>query len=626
MNEQRNLILAVALSMMVLIGWQFFVGIPKIQEQQAAQQATAEMASPGTSNNPQVPGSNFPSAQVPGGALAIGEAQEMQRQAAVKTAPRITIETPSVDGSISLRGARLDDLKLKNYRVEVDEGSPEITLLSPSGSPDPYYVEQGWTVAPGETTIVPTAKTLWTRQGSGQLTPSSPVDLTFDNGQGLTFQRRIAVDDNYMFTVTQTVLNKTNTTVSLFPYALVSRHGLPDVVNFFILHEGLVGVQGEEGLKEIDYDDVVDDGPQTFNANKGWLGITDKYWAAVIAPEQGKAYKARYSASGQRPIFQADYLLEEVVIAPGTSAAVKSNVFAGAKETKLLDAYQAELGLFNFDLLIDWGWFYFITKPLFKLIDFLFHLLGNFGLAILATTVIIKAVLFPLANKSYVSMSKMKLLQPEMTKLRERHADDRGAQQKAMMELYKKEGANPMSGCLPIVIQIPIFFALYKTLFVTIEMRHQPFFGWIRDLSAPDPTSLFNLFGIIPWDPPTFLMVGVWPIIMGITMFVQMRLNPAPPDPVQAQIFTWMPLLFTFLLANFASGLVIYWAWNNFLSILQQYVIMRRQGVEVNLLGNIMEAFGKKQPEVEKVDLPEKADKAEKPQNDNKKTRKTKKD
>ena len=634
MNEQRNLILAVALSMTVLIGWQFLVGIPKMEQQQAAQQAAEQAAqqtagataTPGGASSPQVPGSNVGGAQVPGGALAIGEAQEMQREAAVQAAPRIIIETPSVDGSISLRGARLDDLKLKDYRVEVEPNSPEITLLSPSGSPDPYYVEQGWTVAPGEATIVPDAKTLWTREGRGQLTPTSPVNLTFDNGQGLTFRRSISVDNDYMFTVTQSVVNSTTAAVTLFPYALVSRHGVPDVVNFFILHEGLVGVQGEEGLKEIDYDDLVDDGPQTFNADKGWLGITDKYWAAVIAPEQGKAYKARYSASGPRPVFQADYLLEAVLIAPGSSAEIKSNVFAGAKETKLLDAYQAELGLFNFDLLIDWGWFYFITKPLFKLIDFLFHLLGNFGLAILATTVIIKAVLFPLANKSYVSMSKMKLLQPEMTKLRERHADDRGAQQKAMMELYKKEGANPMSGCLPIVIQIPIFFALYKTLFVTIEMRHQPFFGWIKDLSAPDPTSLFNLFGIIPWDPPTFLMVGVWPIIMGITMFVQMRLNPAPPDPVQAQIFTWMPLLFTFLLANFASGLVIYWAWNNFLSILQQYVIMKRQGVEVNLLGNIMEAFGKKQPEVEKVDLPAKADKTEKPQNDNKKAKKGKKD
>ena len=533
----------------------------------------------------------------------------MLRDAAVQAAPRIIIDTPHVDGSISLLGARLDDLKLKDYRETVDPGSPEITLLSPSGSPSPYYVEHGWTLAPDSKASVPNATTLWTRVGTGTLSPQIPVVLTYDNQKGLTFRRTIAIDENYMFTVTQEVTNTGETETTLYPYALISRHGLPQIENFFILHEGFVGVLGEEGLKEVDYDDVVDDGAQSFEAKSGWVGITDKYWATAIAPAQDQAYTARYSSSGTRPIFQADYLLEAVAVQPGATALIKSNVFAGAKQVKLLNAYEADLGLLNFELLIDWGWFYFITQPLFKLIDFLFHFLGNFGLAILATTVLIKLALFPLANKSYVSMSKMKMLQPEMTKMRERFGDDRAKQQQAMMELYKKEKVNPMSGCLPIVVQIPIFFALYKTLFVTIEMRHQPFFGWIHDLSAPDPTSLFNLFGVIPWDPPTFLMVGAWPIIMGITMFLQMRLNPTPPDPVQAQIFTWMPLLFTFLLANFASGLVIYWAWNNSLSILQQYYIMTRQGVEVNMLGNIMEAFGRKtEPDKAPEKVTEKAD------------------
>jgi len=604
--------------MIVLVGWQFFVGIPKIEQEQAAQQAQTEMAASadGATGTAPVPGAVPGSAPIPGGAPEIGEANQVLRDEVVRSAPRIIIDTPSVDGSISLLGARLDDLNLKGYRETVDPESPEITLLSPSGSPSPYYVEQGWTVAPGENVLVPNASTLWSRVGTGILSPQSPITLTYDNGEGLQFRRTIAIDDNYMFTVTQSVKNTGNTSVTLFPYALISRHGLPDIENFFILHEGFVGVLGEEGLQEVDYSDVIDDGPSSYNADSGWLGITDKYWATVIAPEQGEPYSARYSASGDRPVFQADYLLEAVTIGPSATVSVTSNVFAGAKRVGVLNAYKDDLNLLNFNLLIDWGWFYFITQPLFSLIDYLFRLLGNFGLAILATTVLIKLALFPLANKSYVSMSKMKKLQPEMTKLKERFGDDRAKQQQAMMELYKKEGANPMSGCLPILVQIPIFFALYKTLFVTIEMRHQPFFGWIQDLSAPDPTSLFNLFGLIPWDPPLFLIVGAWPIIMGITMFVQMRLNPTPPDPVQAQIFTWMPLLFTFLLANFASGLVIYWAWNNFLSILQQYFIMTRQGVDVNLFGNIMEAFGKKPVAANTAGTPGASDTEEAPKAD----------
>jgi YidC/Oxa1 family membrane protein insertase len=611
MNEQRNFILAIALSIAVLLGWQYFIGIPRMEREEARRAATetqqaesrmpaadAETAPVGTAPIPApapIPDTPAAASRTPAAVPVPGApAAEVARETALAASRRVRIETPNLAGSIALTGLRLDDLRLTGYHETVNRGSPPITLLSPVGSADPYYIEHGWTVAPGSDVAVPTSTTVWRVESGDVLTPNSPVTFAWDNGAGLTFRRTVGIDSRYMFTVTQAVANAGPESVTLFPYALVSRHGIPqDITNFYILHEGLIGVMGEDGLHEFDYSDVTEGNTYTFEATGGWLGITDKYWAAVVAPDQRVPYKARFTSYGDEPAFQADYLAGGMTVAPGAGAEVTSRTFAGAKEVGTVDGYEAQYGLLKFELLIDWGWFHFITKPLFLLLDWLNGIVGNFGVAILVATVLIKLVFFPLANKAYVSMSAMKKLQPEMVKLRERYKDDRMRQQQEMMALYKKEKVNPMSGCLPIVIQIPVFFALYKVLFVTIEMRHQPFFGWIRDLSAPDPTSLFNLFGLIPWDPPGILMIGIWPLIMGFTMFLQMRLNPAPPDPIQQQIFNWMPLFFTFLLAQFAAGLVIYWAWNNSLSVLQQYVIMRRSGVKVELWDNLRQMFKK---------------------------------
>jgi YidC/Oxa1 family membrane protein insertase len=435
---------------------------------------------------------------------------------------------------------------------------------------------------------VPGPDTVWQAQSGATLTPQSPVTLSFDNRNGLKFTRTIALDDKYMFTIDDQVTNTGSEPVTLYPYALVSRHETPHVQGFYILHEGLIGVV-DDSLEQITYKKAIANPPAAFKSQHGWLGITDKYWATVVIPEQGKAFDAKFSGSQTdgRDRFQTDYLMAPLAIAPGATGEAKGNVFAGAKEVHLVDSYAKRYGIPKFDLLIDWGWFYFLTKPMFFALDFFYKRVGNFGIAILIVTLCIKLILFPLANKSYVSMSKMKKLGPEMQRIKERFGEDRMRQQQAMMELYKKEKVNPASGCLPILVQIPVFFALYKVLFVTIEMRHAPFFGWIRDLSAPDPTNIFNLFGLIPWDPPHFLMIGIWPIIMGITMWVQMKLNPAPPDPVQQKIFAWMPVFFTFLLASFPAGLVIYWAWNNTLSVIQQSVIMARQGVDIPLLENL---------------------------------------
>ena len=398
-----------------------------------------------------------------------------------------------------------------------------------------------------------------------------------------------------MFTIADKVSNAGAEPVTVYPYALVSRHEMPPIQGFFILHEGLIGVLDETGLEEIGYHDALENPPATFKSKSGWLGITDKYWATVVVPEQGQAFEAKFAGTqvDGRDRFQTDYIMGPLQVPAGGSAEAKGQVFAGAKEVNTIDKYGEKYAIPKFDLLIDWGWFYFLTKPLFFALDFFYKLVGNFGVAILIVTLCIKLVLFPLANKSYVSMSNMKKLQPELERLKERYGDDRMRQQQAMMELYKKEKVNPASGCLPILVQIPVFFALYKVLFVTIEMRHAPFFGWIKDLSAPDPTSVFNLFGLLPFDPATvpvvghFLMIGAWPLIMGVTMWVQMKLNPAPPDPVQAKVFAWMPVFFTFLLAGFPAGLVIYWAWNNLLSVIQQAAIMHRQGVEIPLLENL---------------------------------------
>ena len=596
-ENNRNFLLALVLSVLVLFAWQAFFAPKQLPPppQTAEQERQISPTQPGAPQPIGVQPSG-PSAGVPAAPAVAPVAQS--REAVIAASPRIAIDTPSLSGSIALKGGRIDDLVLKQFKVTVKPGSENITLLSPPGSPHPYYAEHGWTASVSEGIKVPSPDTEWTAETQNPLTVENPVKLSWNNGDGLTFRRTIAVDQDYMFTVTQEVENKSAKQVTLFPYALIARQGRPETAGLYILHEGLIGVMGDEGLHEIKYtaaadakyDSVSRANMTTFNATSGWLGITDKYWATALIPAQNAPYTANFKTFNAKlpsEQFQTDIVLNPVTIAPGAKQSVSSMFFAGAKQVGVIDAYRDKYSINKFDLMIDWGLFWFITKPLFHALDFFYHLIGNFGVAILIVTILVKLLFFPLANKSYESMSKMKGLQPEMKRIQERFKEDRTKQQQALMELYKKEKVNPMAGCLPILIQIPVFFALYKVLYVSIEMRHAPFFGWIQDLSSPDPTTIFNLFGLIPWAPPHFLMIGVWPLIMGVTMFLQMKLNPTPPDPVQQQIFTWMPVLFTFMLAAFPAGLVIYWTWNNTLSIIQQTVIMRRQGVEVNLLENI---------------------------------------
>ena len=587
MTDNKNTLIAIALSALVLIAWQFFFAGPqqKARQEQQQQQQVQQQAAP---TQPAAPGQAAPA--VPGQAAAPAQAAAMTRDEALKAAgERIPIRTDSVAGTIALKGGRIDDLSLVKFHETTDPKSPPIVLLSPSGSPEPFYAEFGWAGAAGANVKLPDATTVWKQEGGGSLGVDHPVTLTYDNGEGLQFRRTIKVDDKYLFTVTDEVVNKSDKPVTLFPYGLISRHGTPPTAGYYILHEGMIGVLGDDGMQEYTYKKIQEKKTVNFDITNAWFGITDKYWAATLLPDPKAHLKASFSTGtlGGKETYQTDYLLDARNIAPGATASATTNLFAGAKEVRQINAYEKELNLNRFDLLIDWGWFYFITKPMFLAIDWLYHLVGNFGIAILLVTLLIKAAFFPLANKSYVSMSKMKKLGPEMQRIKERYGDDRARQQQAIMELYKKEKVNPASGCLPILVQIPIFFALYKVLFVTIEMRHAPFFGWIKDLSAPDPTTVFNLFGLIPWTPPEFLMIGIWPLIMGVSMWMQMKLNPAPPDPVQQKVFAWMPVFFTFLLARFPAGLVIYWAWNNTLSVIQQSVIMTRQGVDIPLLENL---------------------------------------
>ena len=609
MKNNQNVIIAIALSFLVIMGWQYLIVGPKIEAERqrlAAQQSqsTTTPAPAGTPSSSQTAGSSpaapgAPSASAPSGTPAPGApvAGAVARDAALRQSERVKIDTPSLNGSINLTGGRIDDLLLADYHETVEPTSPLVQLFSPVGSEHPYFADFGWVAHPGGP-AVPNAETKWTAQG-GPLAPGKDVTLTWDNGAGLTFKRTFSVDEKYLFTVRQTVENQTKAPVELFPYGVVSRTGLPQTAGFYILHEGLIGYLGEEGLQEVDYDELDDTLSITpAKAGSGWLGITDKYWASALIPFDGKPFQPRFlkGAVGSEPTYQADFLGDAVSVPAGGATEQKTLLFAGAKETAALDAYTENLKIPHLELLIDWGWFFFITKPMFKLIDWLYRFLGNFGLAILAVTVIVKAIFFPLANRSYASMTKMKKLQPEMVKLQERFKDDRMGLQKEMMELYKREKVNPIAGCWPILIQIPVFFALYKVLFITIEMRHAPFYGWVRDLSAPDPTTVFNLFGLIPWTPPPMLHLGIWPLIMGFTMFVQMRMNPTPPDKTQAMIFNWMPVVFTFMLGSFPAGLVIYWAWNNTLSVLQQGVIMRRHGVPIELFGNLKGLFARIKP------------------------------
>ncbi|MGB8183916.1 MAG: membrane protein insertase YidC [Pseudolabrys sp.] len=605
MTDNKNTILAIVLSALVLLGWQYFFAVPQEkarQEQLQAQQQKQTVPTPGQPGQVGQPPAQSGTPEVPGQTNAPAAAAPVTREAALAGSPRVSIATDSLQGSISLKGGRIDDLALLKFRETVDPKSPPIVLLSPSGTADPFYAEFGWTGAAGANVKLPTSETVWTQSGSGALSINHPVTLTYDNGEGFEFRRTIAVDDKYLFTLKDEVTNKSANPVALYPYALISRHGTPHTAGYYILHEGLIGVLGDSGLQEFTYKNIEDKKAVNFDITNGWLGITDKYWAATLLPDTTARLKARFSTGmlGTIRTYQTDYLLDAQTIAPGATASANARLFAGAKEVAVVNDYDKQLKLNRFDLLIDWGWFYFITKPLFIAIDYLYRLVGNFGLAILIVTVLIKIAFFPLANKSYASMAKMKAVQPQMTALRERYADDKAKQQQELMELYKREKINPLAGCLPIAIQIPVFFSLYKVLFVTIEMRHAPFFGWIHDLSAQDPTNIFNLFGLIPVDPTIlpvigqFLHLGAWPLIMGVTMWAQMKLNPAPPDPTQQMIFNWMPLIFTFMLANFPAGLVIYWAWNNSLSVLQQSVIMRKHGAKIELFDNIKALFVKK--------------------------------
>ena len=607
-NDKTNMFVAIGLSLLVLLGWQYFFAGPRMEQQrqaaaqnQAAQGQTAQQ-SPGVTPDgipSPAPKEGGPGAPVPG--TVPNQTGPESREAALARSARIRIETPALTGSIALKGGRIDDVSLKNYHETVSDKSPEIVLFAPSGTATPYYAEFGWVGA--NAGPLPTAETVWTADGQ-TLSPGMPVTLTWDNGAGLLFKRILAVDAKFMFTVRDEVENKGSGAVTLYPYSLVSRWGKPTTQGYYVLHEGLIGALGADGLQEYTYDHLAKEpaygGPATkgkawANVTGGFVGITDKYWAAAAIPDQAMSYTGAFTerTDGATKVYQASVRGDARPLEPGAAITSTQRLFAGAKEVNVINGYEKELGIKQFDLMIDWGWFHFITKPMFRALDFFYHLLGNFGVSILVVTAALKLLFLPIANRSYVSMAKMKAVQPEMTAIRERYKDDKMKQQQAMMELYKKEKINPVAGCWPVLVQIPVFFALYKVLFITIEMRHAPFFGWIQDLAAPDPTSLLNLFGLLPFAAPDFVHLGIWPLIMGVTMFVQMKMNPTPPDPVQAQIFTFMPIIFTFMLGSFPAGLVIYWAWNNTLSVIQQYVIMRRNGVKVELWDNLRGTFRK---------------------------------
>lgn len=600
-GNSRNFIIAVLLSLGVLVVWQTFFAPEQVRvaEEQPTQEEQVETLDPDIPQ-PAIDG------DIPQPDIAVAEggvAQFETREEAVAAGDRIEIRTPSVTGSINLAGGRIDDLHLDGYvlcpRSELyfcavergpDGETPTIILLSPRGGPNAYFADWGW--IRGSSDVVVGVDTVWQAPAGSVLTPDTPVTLTYQTDDGLTFSRTISIDQDYMFTVEEEVTNGTGEAVRLTPYGRVTRFGEPENQGWFILHEGMIGYLG--GLKQVDYDDLGE--PSVYDSvESGWLGITDKYWAATLIPPRGETFRGEFvrldDTNGLR--YQARFSGTTTTIAAGGAHAITNNLFAGAKEVAIVDGYDSSMNLDRFELLIDWGWFYFITKPMFTLLDWFFGIVGNFGIAILLVTVAIKVVFFPLANRSYRSMAAMRKVMPQVQSLRERYKDDRAQQQQKMLELYRKEKINPVSGCWPILIQIPVFFALYKVLFVTIEMRHAPFFGWIQDLSAPDPTSFINLFGLLPFDSPSFLQIGVWPLLMGITMWVQMKLNPQQPGAPQI-IFNLLPVVFTFLLASFPAGLVIYWAWNNFLSVVQQWVIMRRHGVTVDLIGNIRDTFKRK--------------------------------
>jgi len=502
------------------------------------------------------------------------ELAAISREDAINENERVEFENNDIKGSISLIGGSIDDLIFKNYTSTLN-GNDNIVLLNPRKISDGYYVETGW-VTNNKNIDLPNSKTVWEIDGNKKLTPTQPVTLFWQNKQGIKFEKIIEIDDKFLFTINQKITNNSDKIYNLYPYGQIIRNQAPDVTNFYILHEGLIGVFDEQ-LVEKDYEDI-EDKKFSQNAESGWLGITDKYWITTLIPENNKDFRSDFDFKDK---FRASFIeINPVEVAANSSVVSKTRVIIAAKEVNTIDGYAENLKINNFDLAIDWGWFYFFTKNFFFAIDYFFKLTGNFGIAIILITICIRIVFFPLANYSFRSMAKMKVLQPEMTRLKELHKDDKMKLQQEMMALYKKEKVNPVSGCLPIFIQIPFFFAIYKVLFVTLEMRHQPFFGWIKDLSEKDPTSIFNLFGLIPWDPPSFLIIGIWPCLMGLTMYLQQKLNPTPPDPIQQKIFMFFPLFLTIILAPFPSGLVIYWTINNILTMAQQVVIMKQTKVK----------------------------------------------
>ena len=595
MNDQnKNLILASVLSFIVIITW--FILFPPPEPVTRDIESTQQQAEE-SNLAPNADTENAP-------LIETGETE-----IAVE-AERIQIENELLTGAISTQGGRIDQLSLKKYRNTISEDSDIVTLLNPVGKPEAYYAAFGWAPAVGiKPDQVPDPNTIWTVVGNNILTPSSPISLVWDNGNGVKFMRKISIDEKYMFTVEQGIENNSGSEISLRPYGLLRRHGEPqDMKNFFILHEGIIRMSDGE-LSEEDYGDIADlpilekEGTHAERVevqNSGWTGFTDHYWMTTLIPDQSSSFRSTTKYFAAQDIYQVEAVMPSTVIADGTSTSIRTQLFAGAKEWDTIRKYE-QAGVTGFLDSIDWGWFFFLTKPMFAVLHWLNVIIGNMGWAIIGLTLIIKAVLFPLAYKSYASMAKMKELQPEMEKIKERVGDDRQKLQQEMMGLYKKEKVNPASGCLPILIQIPIFFSLYKVIFVTLELRHEPWFGWIRDLSAPDPSTILNLFGLLPWANPTtpgsilaIISLGILPILLGISMWLQQKLNPAPTDKTQAMIFAWMPWVFMFMLGTFASGLVIYWIANNTITFIQQYLIMRRQGYKPDVFGNILASFKNK--------------------------------
>ena len=560
--DNKNVFVAIALSMSVLLFWGAFFETPKKpidpkNNQKVEQKSEAGSIAP-TINQPTI-------------------VKNISREDSIKKDKRIKIENNSIVGSINLKGAQIDDISFKNHKQKV-EGDKNIIFLNPAETENGFYIETGWTSV-GNKIKIPTKESVWSVKGNNILSENSPIVLQWNNGEGIVFEKKIELDNKYLFRITQQVRNNSNSSIDLYPYAQMTRNKIPDdIQNFYIQHEGFIGVFDDE-LKEDDYDDIKEK-KIVRESNEGWLGITDKYWMTAFVPEKGKNFKSTFLYDNG---YKANYIINEPTTINKSSTGINQlRLFVSAKEVETIDGYAADQNINKFDLVIDWGWFYFFTKPLFFVIDYLFKISGNFGYAIVLLTVAIRLIFYPLANFSFKSMAKMKAVQPEMMRLKELHKDDKVKLQQEMMALYRKEKINPASGCLPVLIQIPFFFAIYKMLFISLEMRHQPFFGWIKDLSAADPTTIFNLFGLIPWDPPSFMIIGIWPILMGASMWVQQKLNPAPADPIQAKIFAFFPLFLTIILASFPSGLVVYWTVNNILTIAQQYVIVKQTSVKTN--------------------------------------------